>query len=365
MQDGYCVELLVQWMCDDVLWFYCVNFVGDGCLFLLCCYDIDCKIYVLFYENIQISGIWDFCVVLGWFEVDIGVVQLFDFGFGISRGLNKIFFVRIENCFYLNVIDSVMVGVDYYDCESCYSDVLLLGDVIEDVQNIGIYVQVCFELSDWLVLFFGVCWDYQDFIGMIGWDDSFFGFSGNVLVFYVVIDSLKLCGGMFLVFGGVMLEDNFIFNLVWDYIGLKVVCLQNYMLGFDYEVGDLWLDGELFLIKINDVWFSLYCVNDNVDVESCGFNFGFGYGWVDGFLCVSYLYSKIKVNGVGIDSYSVVDLGVFLGGVFVIEVQQIVNVFIFGGSIQVVQVYDDIDVDVDCGILGYVVLNLFIEYILL
>ncbi|MTH64495.1 TonB-dependent receptor plug domain-containing protein [Paracoccus shanxieyensis] len=361
-QDGHRVELSAQRMRDDALRPYRANFVGDGRPFPLRRYDTDRKTYALSYENTQTSGIWDPRAVLGWSEVDIGVAQPLDPGLGTSRGLNKTFSARIENRFHLNATDSVTAGVDYYDRESRYSDASLLGDVTEDAQNIGIYAQARLEPSDRLALSFGARWDHQDFTGTTGWDDSFSGFSGNASVSYAVTDSLKLRGGMSSVFGGVTLEDNFIFNPAWDYTGLKAARSQNYTLGFDYEAGDLRLDGELFLTKINDARFSSYRANDNADVESRGFNLGLGYGWADGFLRASYSHSKIKVNGAGTDSYSAVDLGAPLGGVFAIEAQQTVNAFTFGGSIQAAQAYDDTDVDADRGIPGYAVLNLFTEY---
>ncbi|SMO91708.1 TonB-dependent receptor plug domain-containing protein [Paracoccus laeviglucosivorans] len=363
-EDGHRVEFSGQRMQDDALRPYRANFVGDGRPFPLRRYDTDRTTYALSYENTQANGMWDPRVTLGWSKVDIGVAQPLEPGLGTSRGLNKTFSAKVENRFHLSGTDNVTVGIDYYDRDSSYRDGSLTGDVTESAQNVGLYAQARLEPSDRLALSFGARWDHQDFTGTTGWDDTFSGFSGNASVSYAVTDSLKLRGGVSSVFGGVTLEDNFIFNPAWDYTGLKAARADNYTLGFDYEAGDLRLDGEVFLTKIADARFSTFRANDNADAESRGFNIGLGYGWADGFMRASYAYSKIKVNGEGTDTYSAVDLGAPLGGVFALEVQHTLpgSAFTLGGSIEAAQAYDDKSVDADRGIPGYAVLNLFTEY---
>lgn len=359
-QDGHRIELSGQRMQDDALRPYRANFVGDGRPFPLRRYNTDRTSYALSYENTLATGMWDPRVTLGWSKVDVGVDQPLEPELGVSRGLNKTFSAKLENRFHLSDSDSITAGIDYYDRDSTYRDAT--ANVSESARNIGLYAQARLEPTDRLTVSFGARWDHQDFTGTSGWEDSFSGFSGNASVAYAVTDSLRLRGGLSSVFGGVTLEDNFIFNPAWDYTGLKAARANNYTLGFDYEAGDLRLDGELFLTKIDDARFSSFRANDNADAESRGFNLGMGYGWADGYLRASYSRSKIEVNGSGSDSYSAVDLGAPLGGVFALEVQHSLAAFTFGGNIEAAQAYDDRNVDADRGIPGYAVLNLFGEY---
>lgn len=120
----------------------------------------------------------------------------------------------------------------------------------------------------------------------------------------------------------------------------------------------------MFLTQIDDVRFSSYAANGSADMESRGFNLGLGYGWADGFLRASYSRSKVEVDGAGTDSYTAIDLGAPLGGVFAIEAQhtQAQYDLTVGGSIEAAQRYRDTEVDADREIPGYAVLNLFAEY---
>lgn len=196
----------------------------------------------LSYVNTQASGMWDPRLVLGWSKVDIAVDQP-DIpprivGPGVSRGLNKTFSARAENRFHLSDVNTITAGIDYYDKESTYSD-LTYGPVTEKASNVGLYVQARLEPAEGRSTSFGLRWDDQRFTGISGWKGDFSGLSGN-----------------------------------------------------------LSLDGEIFLTKIDDA-------RDRVimnDLESRGFNLGLGYGWEGGYLRASYSQSKIRVNGPGTDS---------------------------------------------------------------
>lgn len=361
-ETGHRFELSGQRMQDDALRPYRANFASDGRPFPLRRYETDRQTYALSYENTQADGFWDPRAVIGYSEVDVGVAQPLD-DIGTSHGLNKTLSAKLENRFHLSATDSVTAGIDYYDRESRYRDDRS-GDITESAKNIGIFAQARLEPGERLALSFGARWDRQEFTGTTGWEDSNSGFSGNASVSYAVTDALRLRGGVSSVFGGITLEDNFIFNPAWDYGGLKAARAENYSLGFDYEAGDLRLDGELFLTKINDARISTYRENSNADAESRGYNLGLGYGWQGGFLRASYSYSKFEVDGQGSDTYAAVDLGAPLGGVFALEAQHTPagSAFTYGGSIEAAQSYDDLNRDADQGIPGYGVVNLFAEY---
>ncbi|WP_112310581.1 TonB-dependent receptor [Pseudogemmobacter bohemicus] len=364
--EGHRVELSGQRMDDDSLRPYRSNFASDSDVRTpqpLRRYDTQRQTISLSYENTQASGLWDPRLVLGWSKVDIAVDQP-DIpprivGLGVSHGLNETFSARFENRFHLSEVNTITAGVDYYDKESTYRDASY-GPVAEKARNLGLYVQARLEPVERLSTSFGLRWDDQSFTGISGWKGDFSGLSGNASIAYDVTDTLTLRGGVSSVFGGLILEDNFVYDDRWDYSGLSASRSTNYTLGFDYETGNLSLDGEIFLTRIDDA-------RDRVilnDMESRGFNLGLGYGWDGGYLRASYSDSKIEVNGAGTDSWSAVDLGIPLGGVLAIEAQHtpLDSAFTFGGSVEAARAYSHKDAWADKTIAGYAVLNLFTEY---
>ena len=364
--DGHRFELSAQRMDDDALRPYRSNFSSDSGVTTpqpLRRYDTQRQTVSLSYENVQASGYWDPRIVLGWSEVDIAVDQP-DIpprivGLGVSKGKNETFSARLENRFHFSDVNTLTVGIDYYDKESSYRDALT-APIREKARNLGLYAQARLEPTERFSASFGLRWDNQDFTGISGWSDGFSGFSGNASLAYDVTEELTLRGGVSSVFGGLILEDNFVYTPSWTYDGLRASRSTNYTLGFDYETGVLSVNGEVFLTKIDDA-------RDRMvmnDMESRGFNIGLGYGWEGGYLRASYSHSRIKVNGSGTDSWSAVDLGIPLGGVLALEAQHTPegSAFTFGGSIEAAKSYSHTDSWADQEIPGYAVLNLFTEY---
>lgn len=360
--DGHRFELSAQRMADDALRPYRANFVSDGRPFPLRRYDTTRDTFAFSYENTMAEGMWDPKIVIGRSDVVIGVDQPLDPALGVSRGDSATLSGKIENRFALSM-GTITAGVDFYDRESTYSDDTEPG-ISESSQNLGIYAQARLDPSEALSLSFGLRFDRQEFTGTNGWMDDFSGASGNLSVSYAVNEQLTLRGGLSSVFGGLTIEDNFIYNPAWVYDGLRPSRATNYTLGIDYAVGELDLTGELFLTRIDDARISTFRSNANGDAESRGFNLGLGYGWDQGYLRASYSQSKVKVNGTGADSFSALDLGAPLGGVFALEVQHTPDgsAFTYGGSIDAALRYTDVEGFAEQELPGYAVLNLFTEY---
>lgn len=360
--EGHRFEFSAQRMADDALRPYRANFVSDGRPFPLRRYDTTRDTLAFSYENTQAEGMWDPKIVIGFSDVVIGVDQPLDPSLGVSRGDSATLSGKVENRFHL-AMGTITAGVDFYDRESTYSDDTEPG-ITESSRNVGIYAQARLDPTEALSLSFGLRYDRQDFTGTSGWSDTFSGASGNLSVSYAVTDQLTLRGGLSSVFGGLSIEDNFIYNPAWDYTGLRPSRATNYTLGLDYTAGELDLSGELFLTKIEDARISTYAANANGDAESRGFNIGLGYGWDRGYLRASYSYSKVKVNDTGADSYSALDLGAPLGGVFALELQHQPqgSDFTFGGSVEAALRYTDVEGFSEQELPGYAVLNLFTEY---
>ena len=360
--DGHRFELSGQRMADDALRPYRANFISDGRPFPLRRYDTTRDTFAFTYENTAAEGFWDPKIVIGKSDVVIGVAQPLDPSLGVSRGDSATLSGKIENRFAL-AMGTVTAGVDFYDRESTYSDATQPG-ISESSRNIGLYAQARLDPTEALSLSFGLRWDRQDFTGTNGWSGDFSGLSGNTSVTYAVNDKLSLRGGVSSVFGGLSIEDNFIYNPAWVYDGLKASRSTNLTLGFDYEAGTLDLSGEVFVTRIRDARIASFRANANGDAESRGFNLGLGYGWEQGYLRASYSYSRVSVDGTGADSFSALDLGAPLGGIFAIEAQHSTDGsdFTFGGSIEAARRYTAVEGFAEQELAGYAVLNLFTEY---
>ena len=361
-ENGDRIEVSAQRMADDALRPYRANFISDGRPFPLRRYDTTRDTLAFSYENTRAGGMWDPKVVIGFSDVVIGVDQPLAPALGVSRGESSTLSGKVENRFHLDM-GTITAGVDFYDRESIYSDRSVSG-LSEASQNVGLYAQARLDPTDVLSLSFGLRYDRQDFTGTNGFNDTFAGASGNVSVSYAVNDQLTLRGGMSSVFGGLTIEDNFIYNPAWTYSTLRPSRATNYTLGADYTLGELDLTGELFLTKIQDARVSTFRSNANGDAESRGFNIGLGYGWDQGYLRASYSHSKVTVNGAGADSYSALDLGAPLGGVLAVEAQHRPDgsAFTYGGSIEAALRYSDVEGLAEQALPGYAVLNLFTEY---
>lgn len=361
--EGHRLELSGLRMIDDALRPFRANMIGVGAPREPRRYNTTRDTFSFSYENTAADGFWDPRIVLGRSRVRVGVDQPFSPALGTSWGDSSTLSGKVENRFHLGDLGSVTAGVDYYDRSSVYRD-NATADLKESARNTGVYAQARLDPTDALSLSFGLRFDRQHFTGVNGWQNSFSGFSGNISAAYAFTDALSLRAGASSVFGGLSLEDNFIFNPAWDYNGMRAARSTNYTIGFDYEADHLRLDGELFLTRINDARVSVYAGNAIGDAQSRGFNLGLGYGWDGGYMRASYSYSKVNVDGQAASSYAALDLGAPLGGILAIEAQHqpLNSDFAFGGSVQAAQSYRTIAAGSDRAIPGYAVANLFAEY---
>ncbi|PWE29177.1 TonB-dependent receptor [Pararhodobacter marinus] len=361
--NGHRFELSAQTMEDNALRPYRANIGSVGRPDPLRLYETQRSTYAFTYENTQAAGYWDPRLTIGLSDVTVSVDQPYYPTLSPSQGENRTLSGSFQNTFHLSPDDTIVAGLDYYDRRSQYSDPST-RPIVEAARNWGLFAQARLEPTDAWSLSFGARWDRQDFVGTNGWEETFSGFSGNASVSYQATEALRLRGGISSVFGGLALEDNFIFNPGWDYTGMRAARAENVTLGFDWEQQSLRLDGEVFVTRLNDVRLSSYSANAVGDAESRGFNLGMGFGWDNGFLRASYAYSRIRVNGAPTDSYSALDLGAPLGGVIALEAQHRPwgGDFVIGGSVEAALDYDDLGVDSDQSLPGYTVFNLFVEY---
>ncbi|MFN3525658.1 MAG: TonB-dependent receptor plug domain-containing protein, partial [Paracoccus sp. (in: a-proteobacteria)] len=298
-------------------------------------------------------------------RVSIGVDQPDFAGLERSYGKSENRNGKIENRFHLSDRDTVTVGIDRYDRRSTYSDDVTAG-LTERARNTGVYAQARLEPRDTISTSFGMRYDWQDFTGVEGTERDVSGASANGSIAWQATDTLRLRGGVSSVFGGIALEDNFLFDTFTSYEGLASSRARNATLGFDYDAGPLRFDGEVFVTKVDDARNVVRGAAQNFDFESRGYNLGATYDWQQGFLRASYSKSKVRVDGDLANSYVAQDYGTPLGGVFALEVQHTPtgSDFTFGGSFQAAQSYSHSSDDADeKGLPGYGVVDLFVEYV--
>jgi len=370
-EAGDRVEFSAQKMQDDALRNRRANF-GAASWNPLELYETERTIYALHYENTQAAGLWDPEITLGYSATEVGKEEPYD-----SSGMTDTLSLTVQNTFHLSEAANITAGVDYIDKTSQYS-IYSTGEKLgkEHVENIGIFAQARFEPVIGLDVSAGVRFDSQTFtdVNDVAYDND--GLSGNLSVQYAITERFSVRAGYSNVFGGIPIEDNYLFADAWDYSGLTEVTRgKNFVLGADWEDGPIRLGAEIFKTNLNNVRTSAYdgaagnYVAGHADFESKGFTLAGSYDWLSGFARASYTYSEARLNGAEASSYAVLDYGTPLGGVFSLEVQQeLVNHdLVLGGSIDAALDYDlAYDTGDGDGFLkkmpGYVVANVFAEY---
>ncbi|ULB12614.1 TonB-dependent receptor (plasmid) [Cereibacter azotoformans] len=354
--EGHRVELSALRLRDDELRQFRANFGGlNGVEDSLRRYDTTRESWSLSYENTQAGGLWDPSVRLGYSESDIVIPEPYD-----SNGLSGTWSATLQNDFHLNATDRISAGIDWQRRFGEYSSPTY-GEFLEETShNIGLFAQARLEPTERWRLSFGGRFDRQDFEGVDGSDERHSGGSGNLSASYALTESLTLRGGLSSIFGGVDIEDNYIFDPGWSYADLRPSRAQNASLGFDWDGGALKLGGELFLTEIDRA----RSASENFDFESRGFNLGATYGWEGGFARFTLSHSDVKVDGEKAAGYEALDFGAPLGTVAAFEVQQDTTLpgLRLGGGLDLALDHDMPDT-ADFDLEGYSVVNVFAEYV--
>lgn len=317
-------------------------------------YDTNRTTYSLRYESTYDTGIWDPEVVIGFSEAEVRVPQPED-----SNGVSNTLSAKVQNTFHLSAVNTITAGLDYYDRESEYSSPTTAARS-EKADNVGLFAQARLEPTDRWKLSAGLRYDWQDFIGTNGQELSVSGASANISTSVDLTDSLLLRAGYSNVFGGIQLEDNYLFYQNWNYASLQSSRAKNYNMGVDWTSGNLTLSAERFLTKVNDARED----GGNLDFESDGYSIGATYGWDSGFARLTFSDSEIEVNGSSSGSYEARDLGAPLGQVLALQVQQELPQYnlLVGGSLDLARDYDPKGRYAGSVLEGYEVVNIFAEY---
>ena len=327
------------------------------------------QIASLRYESGNDTGLWDPSATLGFSEINVDR-PTDPFGDSTATSSNT-YSLTLKNDFHLSESNTITAGFDYQVRESSVNATWVNGLTEEESKNLGIFAQARLEPTSRLSVSAGLRYDWQDFTGQdfaqtgSPFTTSPSGASGNLSLVYDVTDSLSLRAGYSNVFGGIDLEDNFLFYQTWDYSALQSSRAKNIIVGADWQRGSWTLGGELFKTNIDNIrGVSGNAIIGN-DFESKGFNIAATYGWDSGFARFTMNSSDVSFNDAPAESFFLVDSGTPVGQVLALEVQQEIPTMnlLVGGSVEAAlsndnEVYETYTQEQP----GYGVLNLFAEY---
>lgn len=329
-------------------------------------YETTRKNVSLRYENTNDTGLWDPSAVLGFSET--GIDRPTDPWGQATYAVSRTYSLVLQNQFHLSGSGSITAGADFQNRKTSVDGDWLNAPTFEESDNVGVFAQARLEPAARLSLSTGLRYDWQDFTGQDfaqtgAHMSSHSGASGNISVSYDVTDALALRAGYSNVFGGIDLEDNFLFWQAWDFSALQSSRAENIIIGADWQRGSWTLGGELFRTQIDDVRLLTGNAVGSNDFESEGVNLAATYGWATGFARFSASHSEVTYDGGAADSFTYQDMGAPLGTILALELQQELPQYnmLVGGNIDAALSYDN-------GVPGlqklenYTVLNLFAEY---
>lgn len=370
-QEGHRFELVARHLQDDAMRPYRANFGGLPTTEPETrVYNIEEQSFSGSYEIEGATGLFDPNIVIGYSESSTKVPIYFNRRTGTSidigsNGKAWTFSGKAENTFNLNEDNNITAGVDFYTSESEYSDdVYSVDGFKEKANNFGFYAQARLQPIERVRLSFGARGDNQSFTGVEGTELNNFGLSGNAYAAFDVTEQITLHAGYSNVFGGIDLEENYIFEAISSYDGLKPVRSQNLVAGAKFEHNGFMVSGDVFQTDFDNYREYQRSTVYNTDFKVKGFNLAAGYTWGSGFVRVSYSNSDLKVDGSHVDSYTASDIGAPIGQVIA---AQIVHTFedygvTVGSSIDAAL---DYDATTDVGyqtLPSYFVANAFAEY---
>ncbi|NSY41509.1 TonB-dependent siderophore receptor [Leisingera sp. ANG59] len=361
--QGHRVELSHQQLEDSALRNFRSNFGPSGSLVR---YDTTRKVTALRYEFLTGAGMWNPEVVFGFSETDVHA-PLYE----PSTGVSNTYSAKFQNTFYLSQNNTITAGLDYQEKESSYTNGGLTPDAQENSEILGIFAQARLQPTDRLKLSGGLRYDWQDFTGQdfaqtgTPYTASPSGASGNLSLTYNFTEEFSVRAAYSSVFGGIGLEDNYLFWRAWDYSALRSSRAENIVIGADYDAGNWTLGAEWFDTEIDDVRTFSGAAVTNADFRSKGYNLGATYGWDSGFARFTFSRSKNTWNGNAPSSFDVLDYGTPLGSILALEVQQELPLYnlVVGGAIDAALDYSTGSSEPGLQELeGYEVVSVFAEY---
>ena len=331
-------------------------------------YDITQRTYSGRYEYVNGTGLFDPTVVIGYSESSTDIPYFYHRGSGTLRNIESdgdawTWSGKVENTFHLSEDHKITAGVDFYNSESKYSDASP-DSYNEKARDVGFYAQARLSPTDRIRLSFGGRGDQQWFTGVDGTEIDNFGLSGNAFAAFDLTEQITLSAGYSNVFGGIDLEENYIFDSITSYDGLEPVRAQNLIAGVKFTHNGFTLSGDVYQTDFENYREFASRTVYNTDFKVQGFKLGAGYDWNNGFVKVSYSNSDLKVDGGHVASYEASEIGAPVGQVISAEIVHTFADFgvTVGSSIDAALEYDATEDAGENALPGYFVANAFAEY---
>ncbi len=207
--------------------------------------------------------------------------------------------------------------------------------------------------------------------GVDGSTQSESGLSANISGEVSLTEQFTVSAGYSHVWGGLELAENYIMNPAWTYpaAGLEPVSADSVYVAASYDVGTWIVDGKVFATRIDNARAASHGGGPGLttDLDTRGFELGFGTGWDGGFFRAGFARIDTELNGRKADSYTGNYLTMPMGEFLTFQVaHRFDNGLLVGGDAQVAFDYDD-TYDLSTGgtgptISGYTLVNAFAEY---
>lgn len=323
-------------------------------------YELKSKNYVLNYSLTNPTDLIDPVITIGFSEAEINVPEPYD-----SEGRTGGWSGKVENDFRFADVNVLTAGADFYHNWAKYEDPSS-PELEEKATNYGLYAQFRTRPVDMLSISAGVRGDYQEFEGVSGEQFDNSGLSGNISAEVFATDYLSFNAGYSNAWGGIDLQENYIFNSAWDYDGIKPARSNSYTAGLKLAHGGFFADAGVFKTEIEDAREASYGGGPYIpfDFSSEGFTLGAGYNWGAGFIRVSYIDADVEIDGVTGDSDALQYFGVPLGQVINLEATHFIEQLDLkvGGNVEVALENDDPVSQGYQALEAYEVVNMFAEY---
>ncbi|MTI02005.1 TonB-dependent receptor [Roseibium sp. RKSG952] len=377
-EEGSRFELSYERVRDDEVRPYRANIgqiIGGRPVPLTRPYDLKRENVVFTYTEAEPKGLWDPKVLLAYSSSEL---FLDESGLPTNQtvsGKTDSFNGEISNRFDFGWTE-INAGLDFYNdtADTDYKSLRFSNRdeaASEKLRNIGVFAQVRMRPNDRTDLSFGLRGDFQDFTGVDGSKQSTSGVSGNFAAQYNITDQFTVSAGYSNVWGGIELAENFIMNPAWSYpaTGIEDVTSENVFVAAKYDVGVWVANAKYFHTKIDNARAASYRAGpaETADLESKGYELGFGYAWNGGFVRVGYANIDTDINGRTADSFTGNYLTMPMGEFVSLQAaHQFNNGLLIGGDAQVAFDYDDTYDFATRGrgpeLPGYTVVNVFAQY---
>lgn len=323
-------------------------------------YNLSSKNYVLNYNLTNPTDMLDPVITLGFSEAEVNVPDPFG-----SEGRTGGWTGKIENDFTFDDVHVLTAGTDFYHNWAKYEDPST-AELEEKATNVGLYAQLRTRPVDMLSISAGVRGDYQEFEGVGGQSFDNSGLSGNISAEVFATDYLSFNAGYSNVWGGIELQETYIFNPAWDYDDIKPVRSDSYTAGVKLAHSGFFADAGIFRTEIEDAREATYGGGPYIpfDFSSQGFTLGAGYNWGFGFIRASYIDADVEIDGVTGDSDTLQYFGVPLGRIINLEATHFIEPLDLkvGGNVEVALKNNDPVSQGYQALEAYEVVNLYMEH---